>query len=124
VWGASASGHSSSAAAAAAAGSKDHHHGPSPAALAVPHSTATVTVTGPQTASHAAVDSQLTEMSAIATILSEPLPAWVAIFDTHTYQLTRLICNNAALELFGWSQAEVDLRIQVCPSHIAGQCIN
>lgn len=56
----------------------------------------------------------LREMSAIASALDDPVPCIAAIFDTtNTYSLQKLVCNVRALELFGWSQAEVNLRVQL-----------
>jgi len=52
------------------------------------------------------------EDAEVAAALADAVtPTWVAVFDTTTYALRRLVFNARALELFGWSQAEVDLRV-------------
>lgn len=41
------------------------------------------------------------------------MPSFLCVFEPGpSYGLARLTCNRPALELFGWSQAEVDLRVQ------------
>ena len=40
------------------------------------------------------------------------VPAFVSVLDPSTHKLVRIVANDACLALFGWSQAEIDLRVQ------------
>jgi PAS domain-containing protein len=51
------------------------------------------------------------EAAAVAAAAEDATPTWVAVYDPATFALRRLVCNPASLHLFGWSQREVDLRV-------------
>lgn len=55
----------------------------------------------------------LQEISTLAGVLNDTVPSYVCIFAPGpSFALSRLTCNEPALALFGWSQAEVDLRVE------------
>jgi PAS domain-containing protein len=58
-------------------------------------------------------DLSMQEISAISIAREDPAPTWVAIYDTHSFELTKLVCNDAALKLFGWNASELDLRVHL-----------
>lgn len=66
------------------------------------------------TAANAAEDtSQLNEISTLADVINDPTPSFVCVYEpAPSFALLRLTCNRPCLDLFGWSQSEVDLRIE------------